>query len=151
ARPRPPAGAGACASATLAPGAMANIRTRSRRNGCVMAGILAQNTPMKRGLWWASWIPSGLGVFIILTSLRWKLTRSPFYVTEWRRIGYPDTELLGIALVQLTCLALYLMPPTSILGMVLFTGYLGGAIASYVRMREPNPVLVPLTTCLLLW
>jgi hypothetical protein len=36
-------------------------------------------------------------------------------------------------------------------GMVLLTGYLGGAIASYVRMREPYPVLVPLTTCLLLW
>jgi hypothetical protein len=106
---------------------------------------------MKRWLWWASWIPSGLGVFIILSSLRWKLTRSPFYVREWGRIGYPDTELLGIGLVQLTCLALYLIPPTSVLGMVLFTGYLGGAIASYVRMREPNPVLVPLTTCLLLW
>ena len=106
---------------------------------------------MKRWMWWVSWIPSGLGIFIILTSLRWKLTRSPFYVREWGRIGYPDTELLGIGLVQLTCLALYLIPPTSVLGMVLFTGYLGGAIASYVRMREPYPVLVPLTTCLLLW
>jgi hypothetical protein len=35
--------------------------------------------------------------------------------------------------------------------MVLLTGYLGGAIASYVRMQEPSPVLVPLTTALLLW
>jgi hypothetical protein len=34
---------------------------------------------------------------------------------------------------------------------VLFTGYLGGAIASYVRMREPYPPFVPLTTALLLW
>ena len=102
---------------------------------------------MKRWLWWASWFPSALGIFIILTSARWKLTRSPFYVAEWTRIGYSDSALLGIGILQVTCLVLYLIPRTAVLGMVLFTGYLGGAIASYVRMREPSPVLVPLTTC----
>jgi DoxX-like family len=107
--------------------------------------------PMKRWLWWASWIPSGLGIFIILSSARWKLTRSPFYVAEWGRIGYADSTLFPIALVQVACLILYLIPQTSVLGVVLFTGYLGGAIASYVRMREPRPPLVPLTTALLLW
>src|SRR5579862_8852801 len=106
---------------------------------------------MKRWLWWAGWIPSALGVFIILTSLRWKLTRSPFYVAEWSRIGYSDSALFGIGLLQLTCLVLYLIPQTSVLGMVLLTGYLGGAIASYVRMREPYPVLVPLSTSMIAW
>ena len=37
---------------------------------------------MKRWMWWGSWLPSALGIFIILTSARWKLTRSPFYVAE---------------------------------------------------------------------
>jgi DoxX-like protein len=106
---------------------------------------------MKRWMWWAGWIPSALGVFILLTSARWKLTHSPFYVAEWRRIGYADSALLGIGVLQLTCVALYLIPRTAVLGVVLLTGYLGGAIASYVRIREPNPVLVPLTTALLLW
>src|SRR5260221_1330906 len=106
---------------------------------------------MKRWMWWASWFPSALGIFIILASARWKLTRSPFYVAEWTRIGYSDSALLGIGILQVTCLVLYLIPRTSVLGMVLLTGYLGAAIASYVRMREPYPVLVPLTTCLLLW
>ena len=46
---------------------------------------------------------------------------------------------------------LYVIPRTAVLGMVLLTGYLGGAIASYVRMHEPNPVLVPLTTALIIW
>jgi hypothetical protein len=50
-----------------------------------------------------------------------------------------------------TCLVLYLIPQTAVLGTVLLTGYLGGAIASYVRMGEPYPPLVPLTTCLLAW
>ena len=72
-------------------------------------------------------------------------------MAEWTRIGYSDSALLGIGILQVTCLVLYLIPRTAVLGMVLLTGYLGGAIASYVRMREPYPVLVPLTTCLLLW
>jgi hypothetical protein len=46
---------------------------------------------------------------------------------------------------------LYLIPPTAVLGAVLLTGYLGGAIAAYVRMGEPYPVLVPLSTSLIAW
>jgi len=90
-------------------------------------------------------------VFILLTSARWKLTHSPFYVNEWKRIGYSPDFLNGIGIVQLTCLTLYLIPQTAVLGTVLLTGYLGGAIASYVRIGEFYPPLVPLTTCLLAW
>jgi hypothetical protein len=108
-------------------------------------------TPMKRWMWWGGCVLSALGLFVLLTSARWKLTRSPFYVAEWGRIGYADSTLRGVALLQVTCVVLYVIPQTSVLGTVLLTGYLGGAIASYVRMREPYPVLVPLTTALLLW
>ena len=87
----------------------------------------------------------------MLSSARWKLTRQPFYVAEWGRIGYSPNALTGIGLVQLTCVALYLIPRTAVLGTVLLTGYLGGAIASYVRIGEPYPVLVPLSTALLAW
>ena len=106
---------------------------------------------MKRVMWWCGCVLSAMGLFVLLTSARWKLTQSPFYLAEWRRIGYADSALLGVGLLQLACVALYLIPQTSVLGMVLLTGYLGGAIASYVRIREPYPVLVPLTTALLLW
>lgn len=106
---------------------------------------------MKRPMWWCGWLLSLLGLFVLVTSTRWKLTRSPFYVAEWIRIGYPDSSLFRVALLQVTCVVLYVIPQTSVLGTVLLTGYLGGAIASYVRMQEPYPVLVPLTTALLLW
>jgi hypothetical protein len=56
-----------------------------------------------------------------------------------------------IAIVQLTCVALYLTPSTAVLGVVLLTGYLGGAISQYARLEEPYPILVPLTTALLAW
>ena len=100
---------------------------------------------------WTGRVVSLLPVFVLLTSARWKLTHSPFYVREWARIGYAPAALNGIGYVQVTCIVLYLIPQTAVLGTVLLTGYLGGAIASYVRMGEPSPVLVPLTTCLLAW
>jgi hypothetical protein len=108
-------------------------------------------TRLTRWMVWSGRVLSTLGILVILTSARWKLTRQPFYVAEWGRIGWADGALLGVGLLQLTCAALYLIPQTAVLGVVLLTGYLGGAIASYVRMREPFPVLVPLTTALLLW
>ena len=85
---------------------------------------------------WASWILTAGAVFVFVWSAYMKLTHSPVYVSEWERLGYPDGKLTGMALLQLTCLALYLIPRTSVLGVVLLTGYLGGAISSYVRIGD---------------
>ena len=111
------------------------------------------DSPSRFRTWtvWAGRIISVLPVYILASSARWKLTHNPWYVGEWQRIGYSLGALDGIGFVQVTCLVLYLIPQTAMLGTVLLTGYLGGAIASYVRMGEPYPVLVPLTTCLLAW
>jgi hypothetical protein len=108
-------------------------------------------TRLKRWALWAGRIVTILPVLILLTSARWKLTSNPWYVGEWGRIGYAASALRGIALLQLACVVLYLIPPTAVLGAVLLTGYLGGAISAYVRLGEPGPVLVPLSTALLAW
>lgn len=100
---------------------------------------------------WAGWLLGAMGVSILLMSARWKLTGNPWYVAEWGRIGYAASALRGIGLLQLACVVLYVIPRTAVLGTVLLTGYLGGAIAAYVRLGEPSPVLVPLSTALLLW
>ena len=100
---------------------------------------------------WAGRVVTLAPVFILLISARWKLTHSAFYVREWERIGWPLAEINGVGYLQLTFLTLYLIPQTSVLGVVLLTAYLGGALASYVRIGEFNPPLVPLTTCLLAW
>ena len=106
---------------------------------------------MKRYLPWVGWLFSLGAVSILLMSARWKLTSTPFYVKEWGRIGWDPGLLPTIASIQLACVVLYLIPPTSVLGVVLMTGYLGGAISQYARMQEPYPILVPLTTCLFAW
>jgi len=84
-------------------------------------------------------------------SARWKLTSNPWYVHEWGRIGWRAPDLPFIASLQLGAILLYVIPRTSVLGAVLLTGYLGGAIATYVRIGELYPPLVPLTTAMLAW
>ena len=105
----------------------------------------------QRWMVWAGRIVSVLPVLIVLSSARWKLTYDPWYVGEWSRIGWMPDALPRIALLQLACIVLYVIPRTSVLGAVLLTGYMGGAIASYVRIGEYYPPLVPLTTALLAW
>jgi len=106
---------------------------------------------MKRWLPWIGWAFSLAAVSILLMSARWKLTFDPWYVKEWGRLGWDSNMLPRIALVQLACVVLYLTPRTAVLGVVLLTGYLGGAISQYTRLEEPYPVLVPLTVALSAW
>ena len=104
--------------------------------------------------WWTVWVGRVISlapVAIIVMSARWKLTLNPWYVQEFARIGWTEPALPLLATLQLVAIGLYLLPPTAVLGAVLLTGYLGGAIASYVRIGEFYPPLVPLTTALLAW
>jgi DoxX-like protein len=61
--------------------------------------------------------------------------------------------VLWIGLIELVCLVLYLLPRTGVLGAVLLTGYLGGAIATHVRIGSPlfSHVLFPVYVALVLW
>lgn len=105
----------------------------------------------RRWMVWAGWIISCAPVYIVLSSARWKLTSNPWYVNEWGRIGWQMPDLPFVASLQLTAIVLYVIPQTAVLGAVLLTGYMGGAIASYVRIGELYPPVVPLTTALLAW
>jgi hypothetical protein len=113
--------------------------------------VPVRETTPKRWILWTGRALSLWPVFIVLLSATWKLTRNPWYVAEFARIGWPESALPLLAFLQLASLLLYVIPRTAVLGAVLLTGYLGGAIATYVRMGEPYPVLVPLSTSLIAW
>ena len=100
---------------------------------------------------WAGRIVSCAPVLIVLMSARWKLTLDPWYVREWGRLGWDTQALPFVASLQLAAIVLFVIPRTAILGAILLTGYMGGAIASYVRIGELYPPVVPLTTALLAW
>ena len=68
-------------------------------------------------------------------------------------LGYPAWTVRPIGIVELVCLGLYLVPHTSVLGAVMLTGYLGGAVATHVRAASPmfSHTLFPIYVALLLW
>jgi DoxX-like family len=113
--------------------------------------VPVRETTPKSWMLWIGRVLSLWPVFVVGMSATWKLTRNPWYVAEFARIGWPESALPLLAFLQLGCIVLYVIPPTAVLGAVLLTGYLGGAIATYVRMGEPYPVLVPLSTSLIAW
>jgi hypothetical protein len=68
-------------------------------------------------------------------------------------LGYPVGTVLWIGMIELVCLALYLVPRTSVVGALLLTGYLGGAIATHVRVGSPlvSHTLFPIYVALMVW
>ena len=117
----------------------------------VAVPVAARETTGKRWIGWLGWAVSMWPVFVVCSSATWKLTRNAWYVKEFARIGWPDSELPLLACLQLGAALLFLIPQTAVIGCILLSGYLGGAIASYTRIGEPYPVLVPLSTAVIAW
>jgi hypothetical protein len=90
----------------------------------------------KRGLW-AGRIITGLTVAFLTFDSVIKLLRLPVAVQGTVQLGYPENTVLAIGIVQLVCVIAYVLPRTSILGAILLTGYLGGAVATHVRVGSP--------------
>lgn len=73
-------------------------------------------------------------------------------VEAFARLGYPAGLATGIGVLELLCLAVYIVPRASVLGAVLLTGYLGGAVAAQVRIGEGLfPTLFPIFIAALVW
>jgi hypothetical protein len=94
-----------------------------------------QSLPVSLNATLAGKVVSGLAaVFVAIDGIVKLATPTP--VTEaMAELGYPERMAVGLGVLLLACLAVYLYPRTSILGAVLMTGYLGGAIASQVRIE----------------
>ena len=102
---------------------------------------------------WAGRILSALAVLFLIFDGVIKLLKIAPVVESFEHLGYPVTLSRGIGTLELLLIAVYLIPQTSILGAILWTGYLGGATASQLRIGEPllGYVLFPTYVGLLLW
>lgn len=102
---------------------------------------------------WTGRILSGLAVAFMAFDGAIKVVELPVAVEGTVNLGYPAGVVQGLGILQLAMLALYLIPRTSVLGAVLWTGYLGGAIATHVRLDNPlfSHVLFPTYVAAFLW
>jgi hypothetical protein len=101
---------------------------------------------------WTGRILTGIAGAFFLFDAVMKLVKPAAVVKATVELGYPESTIVGIGITLLVCTLLYLFPRTAVLGAVLLTGYLGGAIATNVRASTPTfNIVFPLIFGCLLW
>jgi len=90
-----------------------------------------------RGYRVTGWALSGLTIAFMLFDSLSKLALERHVVAATTAIGYPVAAIRPIGLILLACTILYAIPRTAVLGAVLLTGFMGGAVASKIRIEDP--------------
>jgi hypothetical protein len=106
---------------------------------------------MKKTLW-AGRILSALSVLFLLFDAGGHLLVPSPVVEAFNRLGYPLGLSPVLAVIELVCAAVYVIPRTAILGAILLTGYLGGAVATHLRVHDPLfDTIFPIIFGVLVW
>ena len=98
---------------------------------------------------WVGWALSILAALLFLFSAFIKLKGGPDLDQGMAHLGLPASMVLPLAILELTCVAIYLIPPTSVLGAILLAGYIGGTIVTH--WRAGDPFIVNIVLGLVLW
>jgi hypothetical protein len=111
-----------------------------------------QAVPVSKKMLWAGRIMSALPALFLLFDGGAKLVQPAPVVEGTVKLGYPVSVILGLGIVLLASTLLYIIPRTAVLGAILLTGYLGGAVASNVRVQEGwFAILFPVFFGALIW
>ena len=109
-------------------------------------------TPPPRTQLWTGRFLSGFASAFLLFDGGAKLFKVVPVVAAMTRLGYPEHTVAGIGALLLLCTALYLIPRTAIFGAVLLSAYLGGAVATNLRVNGPVfPIVFPVLFGILVW
>ena len=85
----------------------------------------------------AGWVVTGLVAAFMLLDGVTKMMKTAPVAEAFQRTGWPMDLSLTLGAILLACTLLYLIPKTSMLGAILLTGYLGGAVATNLRLHNP--------------
>jgi hypothetical protein len=117
-----------------------------------MQSAIQPNSPSKKALW-AGRILSGFVTAFLLFDATIHLMKPAPVVEAFAKLGFPIRLAVPLGIIELVCVVLYVIPRTSILGAILLTGYLGGAVA--IQMPTGNSlfgqVLFPVYVGVMVW
>lgn len=101
----------------------------------------------------ASYVLTGVVALFLIFDTVLKLLRLEPAVKGTAELGYPPESVLSIGLMEVVCLVAFLVPRTAVMGAILLTGYLGGAIATHFRIGNPllSHTLFPVYVALMVW
>jgi hypothetical protein len=102
---------------------------------------------------WIGRLIGGLAAAFLVVDAAGKLLEVGPVIEGSAQLGYPPESVFGLGLVLLCCVLVYLVPRTAVIGAVLLTGYLGGAVATHLRVGSPlfTHILFPTYVAALLW
>ena len=86
---------------------------------------------------WVGRVISILVSLLFAMSALMKLKGGPEVIQGMAHLGLPESLILPLAILEVSCVVIYLIPATSILGAILLTGYIGGAICTHLRVGDP--------------
>lgn len=99
---------------------------------------MANDASGRGGRYWVGWAMSGLVIAFLLMDATMKLLALPVVLETSGQLGFVGADMARtLGVVQLVCTLLYIAPQTAVLGAILVTGYLGGAVATHVRVGSP--------------
>lgn len=102
---------------------------------------------------WAGIVISGIPALFLSLDAVGKLVKPDPVIQATVELGYPETLIVPLGIVLLVSVILYAIPKTSVLGAILLTGYLGGAVATHVRLGSPllTHQMVPVFVGVMVW
>jgi len=98
---------------------------------------------------WVGRVISVLVSLMFLMSAAMKLKGGPELAEGMAHLGLPSSMVVPLAILELTCVVIYLIPMTSVLGAILLAGYVGGAICTHWRVGDP--IFIHIVLGLLIW
>ena len=105
-----------------------------------------------RWMLWTGWILSSLVAAQLLSSAFFRATYHTAAVAEIvTSYGYPESAIARIVIAECVLVVLYLVPQTSVLAAIVMTGYLGGAVATHLRIADTARAAIPLVEGILAW
>jgi hypothetical protein len=130
------------------------MTTKPTAHGSEEAAMPPSNQSASAGkaMLWTGRAMSALPALFLLFDAIMKFVKPQFVVDATVKLGFPESTILGLGIVLLVCTAIYLIPQTAVLGAILLTGYLGGAVATHVRHEDGLfEIIFPVIFGALLW
>jgi hypothetical protein len=112
----------------------------------------ARTVSVPRWMFWTGWFFSFGVVAQLLFSAWFRSTHHTNAVAEIvTSYGYPESAIVSIVIAECGLVVLYLVPQTSVLGAIVMTGYLGGAVATHLRIGDTARAAIPIVVGILAW
>ncbi len=98
---------------------------------------MSSDTPISKTMLWISYVLSALPCLLLLVSASFKFIQPAGFDEGLRHLGWEAGVFLYLGILEVSCVVLYLIPRTAVLGAILIAAYMGGAIATHVRVGDP--------------